>query len=90
MKILNCFSTSISIIQTKNFYSGPTRSHYSEASLDSLVENSINHVDKMDNSTNFPEPIDDFWSISEGEVYEDGSETKTFHQSRLKILKMSA
>jgi len=75
----------------KNFIFWPdlASSHYAETSLDFMIENSIDHVDKMDNPANLPEarPIEDFWSILKGKVYEDGWEATTLHQLRLRILK---
>ena len=38
-----------------------------------LIENNINHVDKFDKPKHLPEarPIEDFWSILKGKVYEN-------------------
>ena len=48
-------------------------SHYAEDVLDFLIENNINHVDKFDQPANLSEarPIEDFWSILKGKVYEN-------------------
>ena len=37
------------------------------------MENNINHVDKFDQPVNLSEarPIEDFWSILKGKVYEN-------------------
>ena len=54
-----------------------------------MIQNSINHVDKCDNSANLPEarPIEDLWSILKGKVYENGWEAKSLHQLKLRIKK---
>ena len=64
------------------FWPDLASSHYAEASLDFMIENSINHVDKFDNPANLPEarPIEDLWSILKGKVYENGWEAKSLHQ----------
>ena len=55
------------------FWPDLASSHYADKVLDYLIENSINHVDKVDNPDNLPEcrPIEDFWSILKGKVYEN-------------------
>ena len=48
-----------------------------------MIENSVDHVDKSDNpATNLPEarPIEDFWSLLKGKVYENGWEVKKLDQ----------
>ncbi len=64
-------------------------SHYSEASLDFMIENSKNHVEKFDNPANLPEtrPIEDFLSILKGRVYANGMEAKSLLQLKLRIKK---
>ena len=71
------------------FWPDLASSHYAEASLDFMIENSINHVDKCDNPANLPEarPIENFWSILKGKVYKNGWEAKSLHQLKLRIKK---
>jgi hypothetical protein len=65
------------------FWPDLASSHYAETSLDFMLENSIQHVDKHDNPANLPEvrPIEDFWSYLKGKVYEGYWKAKTLHQT---------
>ena len=71
------------------FWPDLASSHYAESVLDFLIENSIEHVDKIDNPANLPEarPIENFWSILKGKVYENAWEASSLKQLRLKIKK---
>lgn len=71
------------------FWPDLASSHYAETVLDFMIENSIDHVDKDDNPANLPEarPIEDFWSILKGKVYENGWEANSLKQLRFKIKK---
>jgi transposase len=71
------------------FWPDLATSHYAETVVDYMIENSIIHVDKDDNPANLPEarPIEDFWSILKGKVYEGCWEAKTLHQLELRIKK---
>ena len=56
------------------FWPDLASSHYSETTMDCLIENDINYIEKYENPANCPEirPIEDFWSILKGEVYKGG------------------
>ena len=71
------------------FWPDLASSHYADNTLDFLLENGINHVDKNDNPANLPEvrPIEDFWSLLKGEVYKNGWKASNLTQLRKKILK---
>ena len=71
------------------FWPDLASSHYAEASLDFMIENLINHVDKLDNPANLPEvrPIEDFWALLKGKVYENGWEATNLVQLKRRILK---
>ncbi len=75
----------------KNYVFWPdlASSHYAETVLDYLIENSINHVDKVDNPANLPEcrPIEDFWSILKGKVYANNWIAKDIPTLKKKIKK---
>ena len=66
-----------------------TSAHYAETVLDYLIENSINHVDKVDNPANLPEcrPIEDFWSILKSKVYANNWVAKDIQSLRSRIRK---
>ena len=47
------------------FWPDLASSHYAEATLDLMIENVIDHVDKIDNPANLTgvRPIEDFWAL---------------------------
>ena len=71
------------------FWADQAGCHYDEHSLDFLCENSIHHVDKLDNSANLPEvrPIEDFWLILKAKVYKNNWEAKTLYELEVRIKK---
>ena len=54
-----------------------------------LCKNKVQYVTKTDNPPNLQEclPIEDFWSILKGKVYEKNWQAKTLHQLHLRIRK---
>jgi hypothetical protein len=75
----------------KNYVFWPdlASSDYAETVLDYLIENSINHMDKVDNPANLPEcrSIEDFWSILKGKVYANNWIAKDIPTLKKKIKK---
>ena len=71
------------------FWPDLASSHYAETVLDFMIENRINHVDKVDNPANLPEcrPIEDFWSILKGKVYANNWMAKDIPSLRDRIRK---
>ena len=71
------------------FWPDLASSHYAETVLDFMIENRVNHVDKVDNPANLPEcrPIEDFWSILKGKVYANNWMAKDIPSLRDRIRK---
>lgn len=71
------------------FWPDLASSHYADKVLDFLIENRINHVDKVDNPANLPEcrPIEDFWSILKGKVYAHNWQAKDIPTLKKRIKK---
>ena len=69
------------------FWPDLASSHYAEDSLDFMIENGINHVDKPDNPANCPElrPIENFWALIKAKVYEGGWEAENVEQLEQRI-----
>ena len=63
--------------------------HNTETVLHYLIENSINLADKVDNLANLPEgrPIEDFWSISKGNLYANNWIAKDIPTIKVRIMK---
>lgn len=71
------------------FWPDLASAHYAETVLDFMIENRINHVDKVDNPANLPEcrPIEDFWSILKGKVYANNWVAKDIPTLKIRIKK---
>ena len=71
------------------FWPDLASSHYAETVIDYFIENSINHVDKVDKPANLPEcrPIEDFWSILKGKVYANNWVAKDIPTLKVRIKK---
>jgi len=72
---------------TYKFWPDLASSHYAESVMDFMIENKIDFVEKCENPANLPEvrPIEDFWSILKGKVYENGWEAKNAEELIQKI-----
>lgn len=64
-------------------------SHYANSILDYFQQKNIKYVKKEDNPPNLPEcrPIEDFWSILKGKVYENNWQAKDLQHLRFRISK---
>ena len=62
-------------------------SHYANETTEWLIQHKIKFIPKQVNSPDIPKarPIEDFWSILAGKVYEDGWEAKTELQLKRRI-----
>ena len=71
------------------FWPDLVSSHYANAVINYLNEKNIIFVSKKDNPPNVPEcrPIEDFWSIIKGKVYEHNWQAKTYAQLKARIRK---
>lgn len=71
------------------FWADLASSHYANSILNHLQENNISYVTKEDNPPNLPEcrPIEDFWSILKGKVYENNWQAKDLQHLRSRIAK---
>jgi hypothetical protein len=69
------------------FWPDLATSHYADSTMDFMIENSINFVEKFENPANTPEvrPIEDFWSILKGHVYEGGWRAENLEQLKRRI-----
>ncbi|CAF1934902.1 unnamed protein product [Rotaria magnacalcarata] len=72
---------------TADIYVNKSSSHYANKTTRWLHEQNIKFVPKQDNPPNVPQarPIEDFWSILAGKVYEGGWEAKTELQLKRRI-----
>jgi len=69
------------------FWPDLASSHYANSVQDYMNEKNINFVKKEDNPANLPEcrPIEDFWSILKGKVYEKNWQAQNLNQLRNRI-----
>ena len=69
------------------FWPDLASSHYAESTIDFLIENGINHVDKFENPANLPEvrPIENFWAILKAKVYENNWRAKDLTELKKRI-----
>lgn len=69
------------------FWPDQASSHYAKKVIEYFRENGIKFVEKEDNPPNLPEcrPIEDFWSILKGKVYENNWQAKDLAQLRSRI-----
>ena len=69
------------------FWPDLASAHYAETALDFLIENMINHVDKLDNPPALPEirPIERFWALLKAAVYKNGWEAKNLVELEKRI-----
>lgn len=69
------------------FWPDLASSHYAKTVISYLEAKKLNFVEKQDNPPNVPEcrPIEDFWSILKGMVYEGNWQAKTLIQLRRRI-----
>ena len=69
------------------FWPDLASSHYANTVVNYLIDQNIEFVQKCENPANVPEvrPIEDFWSILKGKVYENGWRAKNLDELRNKI-----
>ena len=60
-------------------------SHYANEVVDYLRCEKINFVGKYENPANVPEAIEDFWSILNGKVSEDGWKAENLTKERIRV-----
>ena len=69
------------------FWPDLASSHYAKVVVDYFRAKKISFVQKIENPANVPEarPIEDFWSILKGNVYENGWRAKNLDELTNKI-----
>lgn len=69
------------------FWPDLASSHYAKKVIEYLDHRNINYVPKEDNPPNVPEcrPIENFWSILKGKVYQKNWQAKTIDQLKKRI-----
>ena len=69
------------------FWPDLASAHYANSVIDFLKAQNLNFVEKLDNPPNVPEcrPIEDFWSILKGKVYERNWQAKNLDHLKKRI-----